>query len=55
MTTEALVPAAAEPAVVTGGGGDSPPFSKALAVARSVSTSRTVNRGCQPAALSNEK
>ena len=34
---------------------DSPPFSKALAVARSVSTSRTVNRGCQPAALSNEK
>ena len=34
MTTEALVPAAAEPAAVTGGGGDSPPFSKALAVAR---------------------
>ena len=34
---------------------DSPPFSKALAVARSVSTSRTVNRGCQAAALSNEK
>ena len=26
-----------------------PPFGKALAVARSVSTSRTVNRGCQPA------
>ena len=50
MTTEALAPAA-----VTGRGGDSPPFSKALAVARSVSTSRTVNRGCQPAALSNEK
>ena len=34
---------------------DSPPFGKALAAARSVPASRTVNRDRQPAALSNEK
>ena len=46
MTTEALVPAAVEPVVVTAGGGDSPPFSKGLGAR----PSRTVARGRQPAA-----